>query len=126
MRHVAILVLAGPLLAGCGPSEAPIDTAAAARGDRLAENCRPCHSLDSRSPSVGPPLLRVLGRKAGTYPGFAYSDAMKAYGVTWTKDNLVPFLLDPTGVVPGTKMALGPITQQDASDIAEYLRSLNR
>ena len=33
---------------------------------------------------VGPALNGVVGRKAGTYPDYAYSDANKNSGITWT------------------------------------------
>ncbi|MCK0209625.1 c-type cytochrome [Starkeya koreensis] len=114
----------GLALAACGGEPEP-DRQAVARGEKLAVNCSPCHSLKSRSEGIGPPLLGVIGRKAGGYPGYDYSPALKASGISWAPEQLASFIQNPVGVVPGTKMALSPLSPQEASDIVAYLRSLD-
>jgi cytochrome c len=37
------------------------------------QRCTVCHSLQPAPGKMGPPLAGVVGRKAGTAPGFAYS-----------------------------------------------------
>src|ERR1700744_139167 len=44
------------------------------------DNCSGCHVLIGEG-YAAPPLAGVFGRKAGTVPGFAYSDAMKKSGI---------------------------------------------
>lgn len=126
MRRLACCVVLMAGLAGCGEEAPPLDKNAVARGDRVAVNCTPCHSLKSRALNVGPPLNDVIGRKAGTFPGYEYSPEMKASGITWTPEEIARFVQNPIEVVPGTKMALGPLTPEEASDVVTYLRSLKR
>jgi cytochrome c len=126
MRSVVLCVLLAVGLAGCGEDTPPLDKSAVARGEKVAVNCTPCHSLKSRAVNVGPPLNDVVGRKAGTSAGYDYSPEMKASGITWTPAELARFIQNPIDVVPGTKMALGPLTPQEASDVVTYLQSLSR
>ncbi|MFN3869578.1 MAG: c-type cytochrome, partial [Hyphomicrobiaceae bacterium] len=42
--------------------------------------CRTCHADDPAKQSYGPSLVGVVGRKAGSVEGFAYSDALKTSG----------------------------------------------
>ena len=44
---------------------------------------------------VGPVLNGVVGRKAGSYPDYHYSDANKGSGITWDEANLKEYLRDP-------------------------------
>jgi cytochrome c len=67
--------------------------------------CAACHSVDKPPRNgVGPTLLGVMGRKAGTLPGYNFSGPMKAYGQVWTAANMEAFVLAPSKVIPGTKM----------------------
>jgi len=112
------------LLAGCRDDADPIDTEAAARGEALRDNCTACHALERPSNMVGPHLVGVVGRAAGSLDGYAYSDALRTSGLTWTPETLARFILAPNDTVPGTKMAVGHLSAQEASDIVMYLRSL--
>jgi cytochrome c len=47
----------------------------------------------------------VVGRKAGSLPGFHYSPSMRATPFAWDEKKLDAFLADPQHFVPGTKMA---------------------
>lgn len=126
MRKSIYFIFIGLLVAACDEEANPIDQASADRGKVLVtENCVACHSINSHVPNMGPPLLNVLGRKAGKYADYDYSDGMKSHNVTWNKETLVTFIQAPVEVVPGTKMALGPLSLQEAEDIAEYLRSVS-
>lgn len=113
------------LVAGCWEDADPIDTAAAARGEALRDTCTACHALERPSNMVGPHLVGVVGRAAGSLPDYPYSDAMRASGLTWTPETLAGFLVAPDATVPGTKMAAAPLTAQEAGDIVMYLRSLD-
>lgn len=66
---IAVLVLAG---ATANPSYAQD----AEHGKIIFKACAACHATD-QAVRVGPGLGGIIGRKAGTVPGFRYSDAMK-------------------------------------------------
>ena len=67
-------------------------------------------------------LNGVVGRQAGTYPGYTYSAANKNSGITWTPDVLVKYLANPQAVVPGTKMAYAGLKDpQKVKDVIAFL-----
>ena len=88
--------------------------------------CGVCHKVAAgEKPTIGPNLWQVGGRKAGTSEGFAYSPAMKASNITWSKDEIVSFITAPNKKVPGTKMVYaGQKDPKAAAAIADYLVSL--
>jgi len=47
--------------------------------------CKACHKFSARN-NVGPGLLGVVGRKAGTHPGFKYKFTKYIKGDAWTWD----------------------------------------
>jgi cytochrome c len=86
--------------------------------------CAACHSVNG-SNGVGPSLKGVIGRKAGSVPGFRYSRAMKNYGKVWDKTSLAAYLANPQQAVPGNTMPFAGVP--DASQrnaIISYLASL--
>ncbi|MET3667467.1 c-type cytochrome [Caulobacter sp. 1776] len=90
------------------------------------QRCSICHSLQPAPGKMGPPLAGVVGRKAGTASGYAYSSAMKAYGVTWTPEALDAFVKAPGKTVPGTKMLLGAPDAEQRAAVIQYLGSLKK
>src|SRR3954454_5595449 len=72
---------------------------------------------------TGPSLAGVVGRKAGTAPGFTrYSSALKASGVVWDAASLDAWLIDPAGFVPGNRMPFPGLPEAQArSDVIAYL-----
>lgn len=95
----------------------------AAAGEKTALICRACHQIGPGAKNaVGPVLNGVVGRKAGTYPGFDYSSANKSSGITWTPAELNKYLANPQQVVPGTKMIFpGLPNEQDRQNVIAYL-----
>ncbi len=83
--------------------------AAPSQGETLfKQRCGTCHAIDAGGPAkMGPPLKGVMGRKAGTAPGFAFSAALKNSGIVWDATNMDAYVAKPTGTVPGTKMMVG-------------------
>jgi hypothetical protein len=49
-------------------------------------------------------LHRIIGRKAGSLPGYGYSSAMKEAGFAWDADKLERFMANADAVVPGNNM----------------------
>lgn len=94
----------------------------AVRGEALYERCFACHSLETDR--AGPRHCGLLGRRAGSVPGFDYSPAMRASGIVWSADTLDRFLAAPTAVVPGTSMGYAGIASaQERADLIAYLRA---
>lgn len=129
---VAALSLAAPALAQTAkPAAAPAAAASppfaslkgnAAAGEKVFAQCKACHVTDKGVNRVGPSLFGVVGRKAGTVPGYNYSTANKNSGVTWTPDTLYTYLENPRKFIPGTKMAFAGIKNpQQRADLIAYL-----
>jgi cytochrome c len=97
------------------------------RGEADAKPCTACHNFEKGAAAkVGPPLWGVVDRPKGSVPGFAYSDAMKAKGGTWTFEELDKFINNPKTYVAGTKMAYaGEKDEAKEADILAYLRTLS-
>lgn len=95
-------------------------------GEKLfTSECRKCHSPDSKDPSYGPPLENVVGRGAGTFPGYNYSTALEASGIVWTPAALRAWMEDNDGFMPGTKMRHVGIEDRTVQDfILAYLKSI--
>jgi cytochrome c len=97
----------------------------AAAGKTVFAQCSICHQIGAGAQNmIGPVLTGVVGRKAATYPGFDYSDALKAANLTWTDDNLKKWLKDPSALVPGTKMTFpGLPNETDIDNVIAYLKT---
>jgi len=96
----------------------------AQRGTQVFAQCKICHSLEAGKNMVGPSLHGLIGRKAGSAPGFAYSPAMKNSNVTWNNDTLSKYLSDPKAFIPGDKMAFTGI--KDPSKLGDLLAYLDQ
>ena len=87
--------------------------------------CKACHSSVAGKTMVGPSHFGVVGRKAGSVDGFAYSAAMKASGLTWDEATLQKYISDPKGTVPGNKMPIAGVRKaDDVTAIIGYLKTL--
>jgi len=88
--------------------------------------CGVCHKTEAGAPAgVGPNLWGVGARVSGTAAGYAYSPAMKAAKIKWSKAEIVNFIASPQTKVPGTKMAyVGQKDPAQAAAIADYVMSL--
>jgi cytochrome c len=95
----------------------------AAHGKSVFQRCITCHSDAKGAPArIGPNLFGVVGRKAGTFPEFSYSAAMKNAGFVWTTDKIAAYVQHPQVVVPGNRMSFGGVSSaKDADDVAAYL-----
>lgn len=89
------------------------------RGKTVYQICMGCHSLDEDD--VGPHHRGVVGRVAGTVPGYAYSPALKNSHIVWSPDTLDRWLTNPQALVPGVKMFFAMPSAQDRADVIAYL-----
>ncbi len=95
----------------------------AAKGKKIFNKCKICHSLKKGKKKIGPSLYGVIGRKAGTVKGFRYSKAMKKSGVAWDDKSLDAFLTKPKKFIPVTKMIFAGIKKQkDRDNLIAYLK----
>jgi cytochrome c len=95
------------------------------RGEQLYNRCIACHApaLDR----VGPRHCGLIGRRAGSVPGFDYSAAMKASKLVWDERTLDRFLAKPLAVVPGSTMTYDGIADaRERVDLIAYLKSIDR
>lgn len=102
------------------------DTAFADDDPELAFNghCRECHAFDKGDNRIGPTLYGVVGRKAGTVPGFAYSESLQDSGITWNEKNLDQWITNPNSVVPGNNMGAIFSGLPDAKERAKIIAFL--
>jgi cytochrome c len=99
-------------------------TGTAAAGKAVFAQCRTCHVTDAGVNKTGPSLNGIIGRKAGSVPGFAYSPANAGSGITWTKEKLFQYLEKPQRVVPKTKMIFAGLPDaQKRADVIAYLEN---
>lgn len=95
----------------------------AAKGEKVFRKCKACHTATEDKNKVGPSLMNVVGRKAGTHEGFKYSSAMVDSGLTWDEATLDKFLTKPKDVIAGTKMIFGGLKKdEDRADVIAYLK----
>ncbi len=105
-----------------------VGTTAFAQGDPgkgeqvFQASCSGCHVLTGQG-FAGPPLAGVVGRKAGTAAGFAYSDALQKSGIVWNDQSLHAFLTDPAKTAPGTAMYFNLPDAQQQDDVIAYLKA---
>ena len=91
-----------------------------ARGEQLYARCEACHALTYDR--VGPRHCGLLGRRAGSVPGFGYSPAMKQSKLVWNEKTLNRFLADPLKTVPGTTMTYAGVPDpKERADLVAYL-----
>jgi cytochrome c len=91
----------------------------AVHGKAVYQVCMGCHSIDEDD--VGPRHRGVVGRVAGSVPGYAYSPALKNSHIVWDQANLDRWLTNPQALVPGAKMFFAMPNPQDRADVIAYL-----
>jgi cytochrome c len=94
--------------------------------DLFDEHCAECHSVAPAGRNKkGPTLYHVIGRKAGTAPGFEYSPSLVASGLTWSPGSLDYYLIDPKKVAAQGKMKFDGLKRpSDRADLIAYLASI--
>ncbi|MGX0877550.1 cytochrome c [Roseovarius sp. MBR-154] len=117
----------------------PAIAADAERGEQIFRDCRTCHSVidETGQPVVrggrtGPNLYGVIGRHAGSVPGFHYSSSMETAGqsgLRWNEADFVIYVKDATAFLRDYlddpeargKMAYKLRDTQKARDVWAYL-----
>jgi cytochrome c len=98
-------------------------------GKKVFSKCMACHDATAGKDKVGPTLVGVVGRTAGTLESYKakYSANMKEAGekgLVWDEANLTEYLRDPKAVIPKGKMAFpGLKDDEDLANVIAYLKA---
>jgi cytochrome c len=99
----------------------------AAKGEKVFNKCKACHTADAETNRVGPHLKGVIGRKVATVADYKYSDDMISFGAanpTWDDDLFLKYIENPKASIPKTKMAFAGVKKEDErEDLLAYLKS---
>lgn len=107
------------LLAGAGTAAAQGDQE---KGEKVFNKCKTCHVVEEEKNKIGPHLVGIFGRQAGSVDGFKYSDAMKGSGVVWDDETIAAYLKDPKSYIPGNRMAFAGLRKdEEIADLLAYL-----
>ena len=102
----------------------------AAAGKKAFVYCNSCHVADKDTNGSGPSLYGIIGRTAGTHPGYTFSKAMIAAGksgVVWDEPTLATFLRRPSAMIEGNKMMFaGLMNADDITHVIAYLKQTSQ
>ena len=121
---VALLAGAG---AGVGAGAAQADGDVVKGKAAFERQCAICHTANKDGPNrFGPNLFGILGKKAGTVPGYTYTNAFKTRANwEWTEDGIGGWMMFPSTMVPGTAMGVFQgIAERDRDDLVAYVATL--
>jgi cytochrome c len=100
-------------------------TADVAKGEAIFKKCVACHTIAAGGANgIGPNLSGVLGRAVASHAGFAYSDALKSKGGTWTFEAMSEWLANPKKYAPGNKMTFAGLgNPEERAAVLLYINS---
>jgi len=133
MKTLAVLLTASLAFSTAAQAGDPVN------GKNLFRKCKACHSIVNgdkviyKGGKFGPDLYGVIGRKAGTFPGYRYSKSLAALGATgfvWTEAELATWVANPKAFLKDklgksnvrTKMTYK--LRKGGDDVAAYLASV--
>ena len=93
----------------------------AVAGKIVYQSCMGCHAIDEND--VGPKHRGLVGRPAGTVPGYNYSAGLRSSGIVWTPQMIDRWLQGPQKLVPGTKMFFSIPDPKKRADLVAYLQT---
>lgn len=113
--------------AAAGPSlNTLLASADVAKGEKVFAKCAACHTVNQGGANgIGPNLYATVGEGIATGKGgFAFSDALKKVGGTWTFEALDKWLTSPRDFAPGTKMTFAGLgSGEDRANIIAYMNA---
>jgi cytochrome c len=138
MKNICLAIVTVAVALVTGNQNAAAQDADA--GEKVFKKCMTCHRIgDGAKNAVGPQQNGIVGRQAGTVPGFAYSPLNKAAGengLVWTDETIFAYLPDPNAFLKkfltdkgkpelatgSTKMAFKLPSEQERKDVIAYLK----
>ena len=123
MSRFARLSLALPLVVALQASALAADTSPGRK--IFASRCGSCHEGTSPSAAtLGPSLVGLFGRKAGSANSGVHSRALAESGIVWSRSTLRSYLSDPSRAVPGTIMPMRVENPKELEDLLDYFQTL--
>ena len=100
-----------------------------AKGKKVFGKCKACHSVQAGKNKIGPSLAGVMGRKAGTAPGYKKYKGLKGADWSWDDATMDAYLTDPkkfTKEKTGKKSAMNLKTKKKSQreNLIAYLKTL--
>ena len=147
--RLTLIVAAVLLGSGAALAQEEPEGDAIAGEEHFQRQCIACHVVQNeegevlagRNARVGPNLHGVIGRVAGSYPDYDYSQLMEVYREggedgeepVWEEENFVGYVQDPTGFLRTatgedrgrSKMAYQVRDEQQAYDLHAYLATFS-
>lgn len=103
-------------------------------GKKVFKKCKVCHTLKKEKNKLGPHLVNLIGRKAGTAVDkkkgktFKYSKALKAAaadGLVWNEENLLKWVEKPKKFIPKNRMTFVGIKKEKRRNaLLCYIKSI--
>jgi cytochrome c len=96
---------------------------------QFARKCSVCHSLiEDDQHRAGPSLAGLFGRRAGSIPGYSYSQALTKSAIVWNAQTINRLFEEgPDIVTPGSKMPMQRMVRdKDRTDLIIYLEAATR
>ncbi|MEL6316183.1 MAG: c-type cytochrome [Pseudomonadota bacterium] len=107
-------------------------------GKKVFRKCKQCHEVEKDRNKIGPHLVGVFGRTAGTLESFTkYSDPMKAAGtdnpateeagdpLVWNVETLTPYLAKPRDYIKGTRMNFAGLKKPEDINVLLYYMAVS-
>lgn len=123
LAAIAMMLAAVPLTAQAAEADL-------AKGEKVFKKCKNCHFADKEKRKIGPHLVGLFGRKAGSLEGFKFSSAMKAKGeegLVWDAETLDQYLAKPRKFIPKTRMMFPGLRKEaDRIDLIGFLEKVTK
>jgi len=100
----------------------------AVKGKKVFKKCKACHSAEKEKNKVGPHLVGIIGRAAGSVEKYKYSKGMKAKAAeigAWDEANMAEYITNPKKFLGAkSKMTFKLKKEDQRNDVIAYLKSL--
>ncbi|MCG8544732.1 MAG: cytochrome c family protein [Alphaproteobacteria bacterium] len=94
------------------------------KGKRVYNKCKTCHNLTKTKNKIGPHLVGIFGRKAGSVEGFKYSPAMRKSEIVWDEETIALYIEKPKKYIPGNKMVFAGLKKaKQRADVIAYMKA---
>jgi cytochrome c len=117
-----------PVLLAFAVAATPARAGDVAAGEKVFQKCMQCHRIGLGATNFyGPVLNGLIGRKAGSTPGYKYSEALEKSDIVWSQETLSKYLKQPKHEVPGVAMTFpGLQDQTDIDNVIAFISQFRR
>ncbi|MGH1419389.1 MAG: c-type cytochrome [Hyphomicrobiaceae bacterium] len=121
-----LLVIANPALSQHAPNQpTKLEVTPEMAKSTIRQRCSNCHAIEAGTKRFAPPLVGLIGRKAGSYEGFAYTKKIKDLNFNWTAEALNDWLAGTTFKTPDIRKRHVGIEQPELRKaVVEYITTL--